>query len=70
MANPSANNNNSSTTTAVPEDSAVGPTERALKHKNISLAKVWTRDEQSLLEELLTKYVHFLNFLMNLVGVC
>ncbi|XP_076902383.1 uncharacterized protein LOC143557118 [Bidens hawaiensis] len=57
MANPSANNNSSTTTTtAVPEDSAVGPTERALKHKNISVAKVWTRDEQSLLEELLTKY--------------
>ncbi|KAK9057483.1 hypothetical protein SSX86_022319 [Deinandra increscens subsp. villosa] len=66
MAYPSANNNgstsngNGSTTTdggrsAVPENSAVGPSERALKHK-IRLSKDWTPDEQSVLEELLTKY--------------
>ncbi|KAJ0809554.1 putative transcription factor MYB-HB-like family [Helianthus annuus] len=66
MTNPSANNNNPTITTngsiinggcsTVPEYSDVGPSERALKHKNISLSKVWTCDEQSLLEELLTKY--------------
>ncbi|KAI7755321.1 hypothetical protein M8C21_030167 [Ambrosia artemisiifolia] len=61
MANPSANNNNSTTnviivTTTLLEDSAVAPSERALKHNNITLSKVWTPDEQSLLEQLLTKY--------------
>ncbi|KAI7738454.1 hypothetical protein M8C21_031583 [Ambrosia artemisiifolia] len=68
-ANPSANNNNNNnestsngngTTangggTAVPENSVVGPTQSALRH-NPGLSAEWAPDEQSLLEELLTKY--------------
>nr|XP_043610468.1 uncharacterized protein LOC122582176 isoform X1 [Erigeron canadensis] len=64
MANPSANNTNGNGSaataanggsSAVPENSPTGPSERALKHP-IGLSFEWTRDEQSLLEELLTKY--------------
>nr|XP_043636453.1 uncharacterized protein LOC122607530 isoform X1 [Erigeron canadensis] len=68
-ANPTANNNNGSTTngngaaatngggggSAVPENTVVGPTQAALRH-NPGLAVEWAPDEQSLLEELLTKY--------------
>ncbi|XP_071738040.1 uncharacterized protein [Rutidosis leptorrhynchoides] len=69
-ANPSGNNNGSTsngngTTTggnnnngggsAVPDNSAVGPTQSALRH-NPGLSLEWASDEQSLLEELLTKY--------------
>ncbi|KAI3667858.1 hypothetical protein L6452_42928 [Arctium lappa] len=65
-ANPCANSNNGTTTTtttvnnggrsAVPENSGVGPSQRALKH-SVDLSMQWTPDEQSLLEELLVKYV-------------
>ncbi|KVI03753.1 Homeodomain-like protein [Cynara cardunculus var. scolymus] len=68
-ANPSANNNGSTsngndtnTTTinnggrsSVPENSGVGPSQRALKH-SVDLSVQWSSDEQSLLEELLVKY--------------
>ncbi|GJT57114.1 homeodomain-like protein [Tanacetum coccineum] len=39
----------------VSENPAVGPTQRALKHK-IELSVNWSREEQSLLEELLARY--------------
>ncbi|KVH94157.1 uncharacterized protein LOC112518458 [Cynara cardunculus var. scolymus] len=71
-ANPSANNNgstsngNGATTVnnsggggggaaAVQDNSVVGPTQSALRH-NPGLSVEWAPDEQSLLEELLTKY--------------
>ncbi|KAM0044579.1 putative SANT/Myb domain-containing protein [Helianthus debilis subsp. tardiflorus] len=65
-ANPSANNNNESTSNgngatangggaAAAENSVVGPTQSALRH-NPGLSVEWAPDEQSLLEELLTKY--------------
>lgn len=75
-ANPSPNNNNGSTSNgngttttaavnntngAVPDNSVVGPTQSALRH-NPGLAVEWAPDEQSLLEELLTKYVLLLIF--------
>ena len=65
--NGSINNGNGITTAAainnggrcaVPENSGVGPSQRALKH-SVDLSVQWTSDEQSLLEELLVKYVIF-----------
>lgn len=61
-ANPSANNNGNDATagnsngggSAVPDNSAVGCTQAALRH-NPGLSVEWGADEQSLLEELLTK---------------
>lgn len=41
----------------VPDNSAVGPTQAALKH-NPGLSVEWSPDEQTLLHDLLTKYVH------------
>ncbi|KAF5798061.1 putative SANT/Myb domain, Homeobox-like domain superfamily protein [Helianthus annuus] len=52
MANPCENNNDNG---SVPEKSVVGPTQAALRH-NPGLSAEWAPDEQSLLEELLTKY--------------
>ena len=39
----------------VPDNSAVGPTQAALKH-NPGLSVEWSPDEQTLLHDLLTKY--------------
>lgn len=39
---------------SVPDDSVVGPTQAALRH-NPGLSVQWSSDEQSLLEELLSK---------------
>ncbi|MFS7953943.1 putative SANT/Myb domain-containing protein [Helianthus anomalus] len=52
MANPCGNNDDNG---SVPENSIVGPTQAALRH-NPGLSAEWASDEQSLLEELLTKY--------------
>ncbi|CAK9134918.1 unnamed protein product [Ilex paraguariensis] len=65
-ANPTGNNNqeganngngatNNGGAIAVPENSVVGPTQASLRH-NPGLSVEWTHEEQSLLEELLTKY--------------
>lgn len=45
---------------AVPENSVLGPTQSALRH-NPGLSVEWAPDEQSLLEELLTKYATLFN---------
>ncbi|KAD4584301.1 hypothetical protein E3N88_21902 [Mikania micrantha] len=55
-----ANNNGGGS--AVPEKSVVGPTQSALRH-NPGLSVEWAPDEQSLLEELLTKYASDSNLL-------
>ena len=54
----SANGNGATTNgSSAPHDNAVvGPTQTALRH-NPGLAVEWTADEQSLLDELLTKSV-------------
>lgn len=52
---PAAGNNTNGGAAAVPDNSVVGPTQSALRH-NPGLAVEWAPDEQSLLEELLTKY--------------
>ncbi|PWA91329.1 Homeodomain-like protein [Artemisia annua] len=49
------NMNNVSNHSVVPENPAVGPMKRALKHE-IELSVNWSREEQSLLEELHVKY--------------
>ncbi|XP_059659949.1 uncharacterized protein LOC132306546 [Cornus florida] len=66
-ANPSGNNqegssngngatsNGNGTSPAVPENTVVAPTQAALRH-NPGISVEWTPDEQSLLEDLLTKY--------------
>ncbi|XP_076940123.1 uncharacterized protein LOC143609181 [Bidens hawaiensis] len=50
-----AGNNTNNTNGGAPDNSAVGPTQSALRH-NPGLSVEWAPDEQSLLEELLTKY--------------
>ena len=52
------NLNNVSNHSVVPENPAVGPMQRALKQE-IELSVNWSREEQSLLEELLVKYVFY-----------
>lgn len=51
----STSNGNGANGISVPENSVVGPTQNALRH-NPGLAVEWTPDEQSVLEDLLSKY--------------
>lgn len=75
-ANPSGDNNqqdgvsngNGATTNgiSVPENSVVGPTQAALRH-NPGLCVEWTPEEQTLLQDLLAKFVLSLSLSKNIL---